>query len=170
MRREIIAGGEATVSDLPNGMVKVVFDDGEVVFAVPSHPAPQDLAENEKTSARLLLQEDWFHLEIAPGVDCSKPGIYRWTIKGGVSDEVYIGKYKHFNRPKLDYGRNVTHLRNGQSYRKSNPDGFRKIHEALANAVQEGHQITLTILENPSRADINRRERELIQEYGTLNG
>jgi hypothetical protein len=58
---------------------------------------------------------------------------------------------------------------NGLPYRKGKPDGFRRIHIELAQAVRSGRRIELIILENPPLADINRRERELIAERGSLN-
>jgi hypothetical protein len=34
IKREKVSGRDATVARMPNGLVKVIFDDGEVVFLV----------------------------------------------------------------------------------------------------------------------------------------
>lgn len=115
------------------------------------------------------LPADWFTFVVADGVDCKLPGIYEWRIDGR-SDRTYIGKYTRISRPKRAYSLNVAHLLANEPYRKSSPKGFRRIHRALAEAKSQGCSITLTILENPPLAGINRREQELIGERGTLNG
>ena len=112
------------------------------------------------------LRADWFTLEIKPGVDCSRPGIYEWHIEGV---GWYIGKYKRIRRPLKEYGRNVTRLLNGLAYRRGNTDGFRRIHRELSLALTTHRQIRLTILENVAPDCINIRERELIAARGTLN-
>ena len=115
---------------------------------------------------RYRLPRSWFEFRIADGADCSRPGLYEWHIEGVGR---YIGKFKRINRPRKEYGRNVARLINGLPYRKGKPDGFRRIHVELAQAVRSGRRIELTILENPPLADINRRELELIAERGSLN-
>jgi len=115
---------------------------------------------------RYRLPRSWFVLHIAEGADCSRPGLYEWHIE---CVGRYICKFKRINRPLKEYGRNVVRLVSGLPYRKGKPDGFRRIHVELAQAVRSGRRIELTILENPSLADINRRERELISERGSLN-
>ena len=83
---------------------------------------------------------------------------------------VYIGKFKRIRRPTREYDLNVERLLDGRPYRKNKPDSFRRVHRELAEARSNGLAVTLTILENPPLHDINRRERELIDERGTLNG
>src|SRR4051794_9145889 len=114
----------------------------------------------------IALPQGWFYYSVNPGVDVSLPGIYQWSIEGAGA---YIGKYKKISRPLHHYRRNVDNLLNRKPYRKSNPDGFRRIHRELARAHQEGREITLVILENVGPAGLNRRERELIHELGSLN-
>jgi hypothetical protein len=106
-----------------------------------------------------------YTLEVRPGADCSKPGLYEGEIGG----DSYIGKYKSFSRPTRHYARNVQNLLSGKSYRLSKPKAFRHIHHALAQAIKSGEPIRLIILENPPRGTIIRRERELIDDRGTLN-
>lgn len=115
----------------------------------------------------MMFAKDWCAVVIAPSVDCSKPGIYRWEIEGA---GVYIGKYTRIRRPTKEYRRNVvrrlkglpSHHRNGR---------FRHGHPALAEAVKEGRRITLTILANAEPADLHRREQEFIRSEGAnLNG
>ena len=99
--------------------------------------------------------------EVAPGVGCSSPGIYQWTIDGV---GIYIGKYSNIRRPLKEYQRNVKRLLNGLHYRKGKPDKFRVIHCALAEAVRTNRKITLTILENQPREKLHGREKDLIRE------
>lgn len=119
------------------------------------------MAKNRKA----LLSTGWYELRFAKGATLDRPGIYEWHIDGV---GVYIGKFSAASRPTGAYTRNVENLLNGRPYRPSNPNGFRRIHHELADAFRLGLAVRLTILENPS--DLNRRERELIAERGTLNG
>lgn len=121
---------------------------------------------DEPTAPRIQLPEDWYTLIEIEGVDCTKSGLYEWKIEGVGS---YIGKYTHINRPKKHYTRNVTNLLNNKPYRK-NSAVFRRIHHELAEAWRNQKQITLTILENCSREEINSREQALIKGRGKLNG
>lgn len=113
----------------------------------------------------IILEREWFEL-IDDGVDRSKCGIYRWEIAGA---GVYIGKFGRVRRPLKEYGRNVTRLLNGNPYRRSKPDGFRRVHRELARAYQHRRKITLTLLENCDPSKIDAREDELIKLHGSLN-
>jgi hypothetical protein len=117
---------------------------------------------------RFSLPDKWFEYSVVEGVDEGKPGIYYWLIEGGDS---YIGKYSSIDRPTKHYGRIVERSINLKPYRKSNPEGFRRVHIALRKAVEEERRIELRILKNADPAEINARERELIRELRpTLNG
>jgi hypothetical protein len=119
-------------------------------------------------SEEFELPEDWFEYSLADGVDEGKPGIYQWMIEGVGS---YIGKYSHIDRPTKQYGRNVQRRINLKPYRKSNEQGFRRIHEALAEAVNSSLKIHLRILENVEPNELNAREQALIRELRPeLNG
>ncbi len=113
----------------------------------------------------LLLVEDWYTVRVLDGVDLNLPGIYEWTIEGVGT---YIGKYTRISRPLREYQRNIAKIRLKHPYRPKNPEGFRRIHRALAEA--QGGKVTLTILENVAPEILNAREAELIRERGTLNG
>ena len=115
----------------------------------------------------LTLPADWYRYVVATGAREDVPGIYEWRIDGV---GIYIGKFKRIRRPTREYGLNVQRILRGQPYRKGKPAQFRHIHRALEEAYRAGLPITLTILENPPVEEINRREAELIQERGTLNG
>jgi hypothetical protein len=78
------------------------------------------------------LPDGWFSIEVAAGVDCSRPGLDEWHIEGVGS---YIGKFKRIGRPTQEYGRNVLRLLRREAYRKGKPEGFRRIHRELAEAV-----------------------------------
>jgi hypothetical protein len=108
-------------------------------------------------------------LTVADEVTLDAPGIYTWTIEGV---GVYVGKFTRKSRPLLEYNRNVDNLLGGRPYRKSKPDGFRTIHQELANAVVNGLPIWLRIVENCIPADLNNRERQIINALaqGGLNG
>lgn len=112
------------------------------------------------------LPAAWCQAVYAPGVDTSRPGIYQWTIEGVGT---YIGKYTRIKRPMAEYKRNVERLMADLEYRKGNPDGYRRIHRELRCAVRHKRPITLVILENPPAGELNRRERELIAQHGSLN-
>lgn len=121
---------------------------------------------NDTNEEPLGLPDEWYTLIVADGIDSSKPGLYQWQIEGA---GCYIGKYTHISRPRREYAANVLRLMQGRPYRLSNPHGFRRVHRALLQAHLDRRQITLTILENASPADIHKRERELISRHGSLN-
>jgi hypothetical protein len=114
------------------------------------------------------LPERWYCYRINDGVDTKKPGIYEWRIAGAGS---YIGQYRWISRPKTHYGRNLVKLFNRLPYRNRNPEGFRRIHKALAEAHRDGRRIELIIVENVElKIERNRREQALIKSRGNLNG
>lgn len=119
-----------------------------------------------KSDPSVVLPTAWYKFKKCKGVDLAQPGIYRWHIARVGS---YIGKFKRISRPRRHYTRNITRLLNKLPYRKSNPAGFRYIHQKLADAHLRKRKITLIILENVSPAQINRREQELIAKFGSLN-
>ena len=137
-----------------------------------SHKAPENKTLDYDVHSRglvcnLRLPKDWYEYVVVKGVDEARPGIYEWNIDGCGT---YIGKYTHISRPVREYGKNVYNLLNGKAYRRSKPDGYRRIHRELAQAHCEGRRKRLTILENVDLSRINERERELIAERGSLNG
>jgi hypothetical protein len=115
----------------------------------------------------MMLAKDWCEFVISPGVDCSKPGVYRWLIEGA---GVYVWKYTRIRRPTKEYRRNVARIL--KALPSHHPDGrFRRVHHALAEAVKARRRITLTILANAEPLDLNRREQEFIRsENANLNG
>ena len=114
-----------------------------------------------------MLPIDWCTTVICSGVDLAKPGIYQWEIDGA---GIYIGKYTSPRRPTKEYKRNVVRLLTGKLSHHVGGK-FRRVHEELAKAVQEGRRITLTILANAERLDLNRLEQEFIRlRKANLNG
>jgi len=114
-------------------------------------------------------------------VDQDRPLIYMWEIHDTSKVLVgrYVGKAKGgAERPLRHYKRNVVRLLDGEPYRKGNPDGYRLIHRALADAVRRDFTISLTFLCNVREGDdINQVESEQIkkqnsngQESWQLNG
>jgi hypothetical protein len=118
--------------------------------------------------AQTILPDPWYTLSVPEHVDLSKPGIYCWLIDGV---ESYIGKYSDKKRPTQHYGRIIERYRNGWNYRPGNPTGFRRVHIALSEAVEEKRKIELRILENVEPARLQERETELIRQMRpALNG
>ncbi len=122
---------------------------------------------DEAGNDSVMVPEEWCKVVVCPGVDCTKPGIYRWEIEMA---GVYIGKYSNISRPTQEYRRNVVRILNNQ--RSHHANGlFRRVHHALAKAVKDGSQITLTILANAKGIEQNCLERSFIRsENANLNG
>lgn len=108
-------------------------------------------------------------------VDETKPLLYMWEIHDARTGELrgrYIGKAGGGSRrPLRQYSRNVRRLLASLPYRKGKPEGFRRVHYALATAVEKGDRITLTLLRNIQPGeDINEAERIAISASNcTLN-
>jgi len=98
----------------------------------------------------------------------SLPLIYMWEIRDrdGQLRGRYVGKAKAgAGRPLMHYKRNVRNILLNRPYRKGKPDGYRRVHVALAEAQRDGMEVTLHFLCNVSADDdINEVERRLIRE------
>ena len=126
-----------------------------------------DQSVDQRAGNIMMLPSEWCSPIITPGVDLTKPGIYKWEIAGV---GVYIGKYTRSSRPTREYRRNVERILAKQLSHHKNGE-FRRIHHALAQAVREGTPVTLTILANGEKEDLNRIERDfIISEKANLNG
>ena len=92
--------------------------------------------------------------------------IYMWEIRdqSGTLLGRYVGKAKAgARRPLTHYKRNVENILAGKPYRKNNPEGYRRIHVALAEAHKHGHRISLSFLCNVQAPEkINEEERHWI--------
>jgi hypothetical protein len=97
--------------------------------------------------------------------------IYRWEIKdaNGEIKGLYIGKAKGgAERPLTHYRRNVKRLLAGKPYRLNKPEGFRKSHRALAEAVEAGYNIALTLVCNIKEGlSIDFVEQEQIKKHNS---
>ncbi|ENO1697950.1 MULTISPECIES: hypothetical protein [Vibrio] len=106
---------------------------------------------------------------ISQGVNPDKALIYMWEIydKTDVLVGRYVGKAKNgAKRPLKHYKRNVARLIAGKPYRKSNPNSYRVVHKALADAVDKNYVIKLYFLANISEGeDINQVEQALINQH-----
>src|SRR6478672_6033741 len=107
-------------------------------------------------------------------VDPSKALIYLWEIFGsdGSVTYRYVGKASAgASRPRTQYRRNVNNILIGRPYRKGKPDQFRAVHRRMAQAVQSGEALRLTLVCNvePSQ-DINQIERFWQDHYNAPNG
>lgn len=96
-------------------------------------------------------------------IDTNAPLLYMWEIRDQTDTLMYcyVGKSERgTGRPLRHYKRNVRNLLGGRPYRRGKPDSFRVVHRQLAEAVRQGHRITLTILCNvPPGANIYEWER-----------
>jgi hypothetical protein len=110
--------------------------------APPLPPATEGVAvrpaPRRERSLRYKLEER--------GVDPSRALLYCWSIydpDGGLRHR-YIGKAEHgAHRPLTHYERNVRNLLGGLPYRKGKPDGYRRVHRRLADAVEWSWPIQL---------------------------
>ncbi|ENM3843969.1 GIY-YIG domain-containing protein [Vibrio cholerae] len=106
---------------------------------------------------------------ISQGVNPDKALIYMWEIydKTDVLVGRYVGKAKNgAKRPLKHYKRNVARLIAGKPYRKSNPNSYRVVHKALADAVDKNYVIKLYFLANINEGeDINQVEQTLINQH-----
>ena len=92
--------------------------------------------------------------------------IYMWEIRdqNGTLLGRYVGKSKAgARRPLTHYKRNVQNILAGKPYRKGKPEGYRRVHLALAEAHKNGHRVTLSFLCNVQATEnINEAERQWI--------
>ena len=109
---------------------------------------------------------NWYERLIPDDVNLHGPGIYVWEIEGV---GVYVGKARRLSRRIRAYPRSVENIQGGRPYRRSNPDGFRDVHRALAAACAEGRRVTLRIAEVCTEAELSAREAYWIGAIGTLN-
>ena len=77
--------------------------------------------------------------------DETKPLIYAWFLQ----NHIYVGKSDDgASRPLKHYKRNVERYFRGEPYRPGNPNGWRKVHLAMIEAVKDGEEIRLKLVEN----------------------
>jgi hypothetical protein len=101
------------------------------------------------------------------GVSETAPLVYMFDVTFDGQTHRYVGKSVNGSRrPRKDYAAVVSRLMNGAPYRKGNPDGFRRVHRVMAEALRAGGFIHLTLVENCTEDRLNRREREIAQEVG----
>jgi hypothetical protein len=109
-----------------------------------------------------------FTINHSENVDPKKPLIYLWEIKDadGKVKGRYIGKSSSgYKRPKRDYRFNTNRLLQGKPYRPNRPNGYRKSHHALAEAVRSGHDVSLRFICNIRDRDINEVEQFYINRF-----
>jgi hypothetical protein len=105
----------------------------------------------------------------ANGYDESKPLIYVWHVGG----RIYVGKSeKGARRPLNHYRRNVERYFAGKPYRASNPDGWRLVHRAMFDAVENRESIRLELVANvePSEDIYAIEEQWRVRLEADLNG
>ncbi|MBK0115611.1 MULTISPECIES: hypothetical protein [unclassified Delftia] len=102
--------------------------------------------------------------ELPHCIDENMALIYMWEIRRFDTNELlgrYVGKAaRGAKRPRKHYSRNVSNRLLGRPYRKSEPNGYRRVHIALADAERQQHTVTLQFLCNvQSDEDINEIEQ-----------
>jgi hypothetical protein len=106
------------------------------------------------------------------GVDLKSPLIYMWEIRDHRGEVIgrYVGKAKGGDRrPRRHYKRNVDKLLQGLPYRRGNPDGYRRVHRALADATRAAHNIVVTYVRNVAcHENIDTVEQHYINHYNCL--
>lgn len=104
----------------------------------------------------------------------SLPLIYMWEIHEACGSLVgrYVGKAKAgARRPLKHYKRNVANILSNKPYRRSNPSGYRRVHQALAEAERTGRKVTLQFLCNvAANENINEVEQRYIRLHGCSGG
>ena len=110
-----------------------------------------------------------------PGtVNPTAPLIYKWEMRDEVGNltGLYIGKAKGgAKRPTTHYRQNVNRLLAGKPYRAGNPEGYRKSHRALAEAVKLGYTIELSFVCNVAPGEsIDQVEQLCIANYNCCGG
>lgn len=101
-------------------------------------------------------RKDWWRIQIDDTLNLYLPGIYEWRIG---EESVYVGKSKCLKLRLRHYPNNVRRLIAGQPYRKGKPVSFRDVHHELRVAHDRFLTVTVTILENCDKAELNERER-----------
>ena len=98
-------------------------------------------------------------IEIPSDVDPNAPLIYRFTIPA--LNVIYHGQDNNgAGRPRSDYERDVERMLQGLPRgTTSGQERYRPIHYAMYEAVQAGHSIELTLVENCAPAGLVARER-----------
>lgn len=96
-------------------------------------------------------------------VDLSQPLLYRIELflEDG-TDYDYIGKARNISRLR-EYDRNMKKIRDGRERGKT--QGYRAVHFALYQALENGWRVNCYPLENCSSEQLNAREGQLISQY-----
>ena len=165
----------------PQDGISLAFSDGDTTHVILISPsalarAPARLAEPEPDQpghAYGPSPAPEFKFSYATH-NCvpDAPLIYRWSVTLDGRTECYIGKTSRgADRPLSAYARAVTKLMAGQPYRPDAPNGFRRVHRAMAACLQGGGSLHLDLVETASLPDLARREQYyLLRERPALNG
>lgn len=102
------------------------------------------------------LREGWWRDAIPEHIDLDQPGVYEWRIG---HDSIYIGKSARLSGRIREYPNNVRKLIAGEAYRRGNPTSYRAIHHELRAAHDRLLAVSVTVIENCRKDDLNKRER-----------
>lgn len=105
------------------------------------------------------MRHDWWRFVPNDATDMHLPGIYEWRIE---DQKIYIGQSKHLVSRIHEYPNNVRKILAGEPYRRGNPKGFRRVHDALRLAHDQHCRVTVAILENCPLSDLNEKKRAWI--------
>ena len=103
---------------------------------------------------------------VMPGIDLAKSGIAAIIVDGG---GIHIGKYTSLSTYTKELSQNVGKYIEGRPYRENNPDGFRRIHRALGEAVKVKASISVVLMQNwDSQSQGENLKNKLMESIGTL--
>jgi hypothetical protein len=105
-------------------------------------------------------RKDWWELVVDDQVEMSLPGIYEWRI---CTEYIYVGKSARLKRRILEYPNNVRKLLASMPYRRGKPTSFREVHHQLRYAYDHMMAVTVGVLENCDRSQLNQREQHWIK-------
>ena len=102
----------------------------------------------------------WEAITFEPGA-CTPwaPVIYHWRFRRPTGEvHNYVGQAPNASQRTWDaYVDHAFKLLNGVPYRPDLPDGFHAVHYALAQAVREGWEVQVRLVENAPVADLDAR-------------
>ena len=115
---------------------------------------------------KLNAPSDASSVLVMPEIDLAKSGIVAIIVDGG---GIHIGKYTSLSTYIKELSQNVGNYIEGRPYRENNPDGFRRIHRALGEAVKVKAAISIVLMNNwDSQSQGENLKNKLMEPIGTL--
>jgi hypothetical protein len=122
--------------------------------------------EGSMSDIKLDAPLDASSVLVMPGIDATKSGIVAVIVDGG---GIHIGKYTNLSNYTKELSQNVGNYVDGRPYRENNPDGFRRIHKALGEAVKVSAAISFVLMANwDNQSTGENLKNKLMESIGTL--